>query len=207
RLVGNGVQDRRLHGVQGRRRQSQTHPARAGDEARHHDAGRDDGRRDRRSEQPPRKGLAGRGKVRRVGDPLARADGGSVTLRFGSAQHDERPRIVRDGILPLRGSPGTPRPESRRRSQGGEGSPQGLTGWANRPAFETGQPSMPDRKSPDDGQEASAIAGQVVAGADSIAVPADLIDESTPDNRVPEEALWKRIRNMNVAEKVKLALK
>jgi hypothetical protein len=66
---------------------------------------------------------------------------------------------------------------------------------------------MPDPKSPDDGAEAIAVAGQVVAGTDSIAVPTDLIDEATSVERVPEEALWKRIRMMTVAEKVKLALK
>jgi hypothetical protein len=66
---------------------------------------------------------------------------------------------------------------------------------------------MPDRNSPHDGEEATAIAKQVVAGTDAIAVPSDLIDEPTLDRRIPEEALWKRIGMMTVAEKVKLALK
>jgi hypothetical protein len=66
---------------------------------------------------------------------------------------------------------------------------------------------MPDPSTPDDGAEAIAIAGQVVAGTDSIAIPGDLVDEATSAARVPEEALWKRIREMTVAEKVKLALK
>jgi hypothetical protein len=66
---------------------------------------------------------------------------------------------------------------------------------------------MPDPSSPNDGAEAVAVAGQVVAGTDSIAIPSDLVDEATPAERVPEEALWKRIHLMSVAEKVKLALK
>src|SRR5262249_22295309 len=65
---------------------------------------------------------------------------------------------------------------------------------------------MPDPTSPDDGAEAIAVAGQVVAGTDSIAIPSDLVDEATAE-RIPEEALWKRIHMMTVSEKVKLALK
>ena len=65
---------------------------------------------------------------------------------------------------------------------------------------------MPDPKSPDDGAEVIAVAGQVAAGTDSISVPRDLVDEPPPAP-VPEKALWARIRTMSVAEKVKLALK
>jgi hypothetical protein len=82
-----------------------------------------------------------------------------------------------------------------------------VTSGANRPPVETAYTSMPDPNRPDDGAEAIAVAEQVVAGTDSIAVPIDLVNEPTPADRVPEEALWKRIRMMTVAEKVKLALK
>jgi hypothetical protein len=64
---------------------------------------------------------------------------------------------------------------------------------------------MPDPESPDQGAEAIAVAEQVVAGTDAISVPRDLVDESPAP--IPEKALWARIRTMNVAEKVKLALK
>jgi len=66
---------------------------------------------------------------------------------------------------------------------------------------------MSDPRSLDDGAEAITVAQQVASGTDSIAVASDLVDEATPAERVPEEALWKRIRMMTVAEKVKLALK
>jgi hypothetical protein len=65
---------------------------------------------------------------------------------------------------------------------------------------------MPDPKNPDEGADAIAVAKQVVAGTDSIAVPGDLVEEPQLAQGVPETALWARIHVMTVAEKVKLAL-
>ncbi len=66
---------------------------------------------------------------------------------------------------------------------------------------------MPDPKTPDEGTEAIAVAEQVAAGTDGITVPTDLVEEPPPTARPPEKALWAKIRLMNVAEKVKLALR
>ena len=56
RLVGDGLQDRRLDGHQGCRREGQPGRPRAHDAGRGHDARAVHGRRDRRPQQPPRPG-------------------------------------------------------------------------------------------------------------------------------------------------------
>lgn len=68
---------------------------------------------------------------------------------------------------------------------------------------------MPDPESPDSPDALGAIADQVAAGRDQIAVPESLLREAAPSAapRVPDKALWAQIRDMNVAERVKLALR
>jgi len=57
--------------------------------------------------------------------------------------------------------------------------------------------------------EASEVAKRVVAGTDGISVPTELVEEPAEPRKPPEpeKALWLRVREMSVAEKVKLALR
>lgn len=50
-----------------------------------------------------------------------------------------------------------------------------------------------------------AIAAEVLAGTDTIAVPAELVDEPLP-GRAVERTLIQRVQTMTVAERIKLAL-
>ena len=77
RLVGDGVQDRRLDGHQGCRREGEPGRARADDAGRGHDARAVHGRRDRRPEQPARAG--GRQRT-------------SAARRWSSARSSRSPR-------------------------------------------------------------------------------------------------------------------
>ena len=53
----------------------------------------------------------------------------------------------------------------------------------------------------------AAIAAQVLAGTDAIAVPSDLLEETPPPDRAPTPTLSQRIQGMTVAERIKLALR
>ena len=82
--------------------QGRPDPAGAGDARRDRDAAGQPGRRDRRHEPPPRHdpGAAGaRHQHRRRGH---RAAVGNVRLHRPAAQHDQRSRVVHDGVLALR---------------------------------------------------------------------------------------------------------
>ncbi len=67
---------------------------------------------------------------------------------------------------------------------------------------------IPDPDSPDAPDPLGAIADEVTAGRDQIAVPESLLREVAPSAKPPasEKALWAQIRDMNAAERVKLAL-
>jgi len=80
-LLGNGLQGRRFHGVQGSRPQGGTDAAGADDGGRGHHARGEHGRRDRRPEQPPRSHPV-HGRARRhAGRQGHRAAVGDVRLR------------------------------------------------------------------------------------------------------------------------------
>lgn len=53
----------------------------------------------------------------------------------------------------------------------------------------------------------AAIAAQVLAGTDAITVPEDLLAEARPSVPAPAESLTQRVHGMNVAERIKLALR
>lgn len=57
--------------------------------------------------------------------------------------------------------------------------------------------------------EAMEVAKRVGEGTDGIRVPTELVEEPTEPRKAlePEKALWLRVREMSVAEKVKLALR
>jgi hypothetical protein len=64
-----------------------------------------------------------------------------------------------------------------------------------------------DGKHRTEDEEAERAAQEVLAGSDSIEVPADLLEERPEPKRAGDQAsLWARIQAMSVAEKVKLAL-
>ena len=58
-----------------------------------------------------------------------------------------------------------------------------------------------------DAAEAEAIAQSVVEGTDAIAVPEEMLTEVGPAEEAPPKSLWAQIREMNIAQKVKLALR
>jgi hypothetical protein len=67
--------------------------------------------------------------------------------------------------------------------------------------------SIPER--PADDRAVTAIAEQITAGRDSIAVPTDMVEEP-PKDQPPEKrepALWMQIKAMTMAERTKLALR
>ena len=126
RLVGDGVQDGRLDGVQAGRRTGAGVPARA-DHDRHRRGARGLGRRrDRRPERPPRspardgaEGLDDRGEG-------GGADGGGADLRAGPARDHGRPGRLHDGAGALRGSAVAPGPEGDPAGRGRGRSRQGV---------------------------------------------------------------------------------
>ena len=103
RLVGDGVQDGRLDGVQGRHGEG---PADA-DGADHDRDGRGArgvrGRRDRRPQLAPRAAARHGAEGRRDRDQGRGADGRDARLRPGPARHHRRPGRVHDGPRPVRG--------------------------------------------------------------------------------------------------------
>lgn len=68
---------------------------------------------------------------------------------------------------------------------------------------------MPDPDSPDSPDPLAAAADEVTAGTDKIAVPESLLREPAPSAtpEPSEKALWAQIRDMSMAERVKLALR
>jgi hypothetical protein len=69
---------------------------------------------------------------------------------------------------------------------------------------------MADAKPPEATDEVAAVAEQVAAGKDAIRVPKDLVEEKPPGAKpppAPDKALWAQIRDMSMAERIKLALK
>ena len=105
RLVGDGVQDRRLDGAQGGRAQGRPGPARADDGRRGHHARGLHGRRDRRPELPPRPDPGHGGAGRRPRRQGAGAAVGDVRLRRRPAVADPGPGELHDGVRLLRRGP------------------------------------------------------------------------------------------------------
>ena len=105
RLVGDGVQGRRLDGAQGGCAQGRPGPARADDGRRGHHARGLHGRRDRRPELPPRPdpghGGAGRRPHRQGAGPAV----GDVRLRRRPPVADPGPGELHDGLRLLRRGP------------------------------------------------------------------------------------------------------
>ena len=114
RLLGDGLQDRRVDGAPGGRPQGQARAARAGDVGRGGHARGVPRRRDRRPLPPPRQGPgpgAARKRARRPGLRAARRD---VRLRDRPALLDPGPGQLHDAVRALRGSPEEHRGRDRR---------------------------------------------------------------------------------------------
>ena len=126
RLVGDGVQDRRLDGVQAGGRRRRRLPARADhgdDDRRPRGRGR---RRDRRPQLAPRAAARHGAEGDRDRDQGRGADGRGARLRARPARDHRRARRLHDGVPALRGGPRPPRPEGDRRGAGGRGAGSGL---------------------------------------------------------------------------------
>ena len=115
-FLGAGLQDLRLHGLQGGLPEGGTHPAGA-----HHEGGRQLPRRlyggcHRRSQRPARQRHRDGCPARRGGDHRQRAPEQYVRLRHGSSEQDPGPRQFQYGAQPLCGAPQEPpgEPCSRR---------------------------------------------------------------------------------------------
>lgn len=63
------------------------------------------------------------------------------------------------------------------------------------------------RPAGDEPTDVDAVVEAVEANRDAIVVPASLLEEPEPPPRPPDKALWAQIRDMTVAERVKLALR
>ena len=116
RLVGDGVQDRRLDGVQGGRRNGQARAARADHGGRGRHARGLHGRRHRRPLQPPRPHRGHGGPRQQPGDPGPGAAVGDVRLRYRPPFAHPGPRHVHDAV-PL--VPAGARDDRRRDRQAG----------------------------------------------------------------------------------------
>ena len=128
RLVGDGLQDRRLDGLQGRDGERPAHADGAD-----HDRGRDrargvGGRCDRRPQLPARP--ATRHGAQRLGDrgQGRGADGRAPGVCAGPARHHRRPGGVHDGARPLRAGARTRGPAGGGAGPAGEGGREGLVG-------------------------------------------------------------------------------
>src|SRR5581483_11452863 len=127
RLVGDGVQDRRVDGVPQRVREGTADAARAGDGA-GGDGARRRGRRDqRRPELAPRPAARDGAERRRHDGEGGGADGGGADLQPGAHLADGRPRRLPHAVPALRGGSGPHRPEARRGGEEGKGGRSGLT--------------------------------------------------------------------------------
>ena len=117
RLVRDGLQDRRLDGGQGRRRQGGPRHPRAGDEGRGRHPRRLHGRRHRQPERPPRIGRRDRGASHLAGHRRPRPAGRDVRLRHRPAVDDPGPGHLLDGVLALQRSPAVHRQRADRQVQ------------------------------------------------------------------------------------------
>ena len=117
RLLGDGVQDRRLDGVQERVRAGRSRAARADHGGRGDRSGRGRGRGQRRPQLAARP-AAGDGAARRHDDDQGRgADGGDPHVLAVAHVADRRPRRLRDALRALRGGAGAHRAEGDRRQR------------------------------------------------------------------------------------------
>ena len=126
RLLGDGVQDRGIDGVQGRH--GERHPD--ADGADHDRDGRGAGgvrrRRDRRPQLPPRSAARNGAQGRSDRDEGRGADGRDARLRTGPASDHRRTGRVLDGSRPLRGGPRARGATGRAGGAAGEGGRRGL---------------------------------------------------------------------------------
>ena len=121
RLLGDGLQDRGLDGVEGSKPRGGSDPARADHEGRGHDAQRVHGRHQRRPQPAPRRDPRDRrGTRRRSGDHGARPALGDVRVRYGYALGDTRASDLYDGVLALRKGAEIRRRRDRRQGGGQE---------------------------------------------------------------------------------------
>ena len=125
RLLGDGVQDRRLDGVEGGVHERRSRAARADHGARGERARRRRGRRERRPQLAARP-APGDGAARRHDVDQGRgADGRAPDLCAVAHVDDQRSRRLLDALPPLRGSADARRAEDHRRDEtrarGGEG--------------------------------------------------------------------------------------
>ena len=127
RLVGDGVQGRRLAGHEAGHGAGRAGAARA-DHARHRQRARGLGwRRDRRPQLPPRQAARNGARGRRDDRGQGRGpDVGDAVLRPGSAVDHRWPGRVHDGLPALRGGSRASRGQGRRRGPRREGGRQGL---------------------------------------------------------------------------------
>ena len=105
RLLGDGLQNRRLDGDPGGRPQGQPGPAGAGDGGRGRHPRGLPRRRDRRSLAAPRQGPGPGSARQRARRPSLRAARRDVRLRDRTALDDPGPRQLHDAVRALRGGP------------------------------------------------------------------------------------------------------
>ena len=118
RLVGNGVQDRRVDGLERSQSRGRTDSARADHESRSDHAQGLHGRDHRRPEPASRHDSSdGRSAGRRAGDYRERSALGNVRVRDRHALGNARPRDVHDGVLALRESAEVGRRRDHRQSR------------------------------------------------------------------------------------------
>ena len=119
RLVGDGVQDRRLARLQGRDGEGEADDPRADHEGRRPGPAGVHGRPDGRPDEPPRPPVGhgpDRRRRRRQGRGPALRD--ALLLRRPPLAHPG-PRLLHDGALPLRGAPPAAPGEAHRRARQG----------------------------------------------------------------------------------------
>ena len=105
RLLGDGLQDRRVDGLPGGRAPGEARPARADHGRRGRHARGVHGRRDRRPEPPPRADRGHGAARQRPGDQGLRAARRDVRLRDRPALTDAGPGHLHDAVRALRGGP------------------------------------------------------------------------------------------------------
>src|SRR3989441_1249636 len=130
-LVGDGLQDRGVDGVQGGVPQGQACPPRTRDGRRGRDARGVHGGRGGRPEQPPRPHPLDGGAQRLAGDPRPRPAGTDVRVRDGPPLDDAGAGDVHDAVRQVRGGSGG----DRRRDHG---ESRGEAGGARRHPLEHG---------------------------------------------------------------------
>ena len=148
RLVGDGVQDRRLDGVQEGLRRGRPGAARADHEARDLGARREHGRRHRRHDLTPRPGRGDGPSRRHDDDPRRGAARRGADLRPRSELDDRRPGRLPDEPPALRGGPGPRRPADHRRSVEGEGARKGVMRVGTVPARVQDGPALSHSRVP-----------------------------------------------------------